>query len=343
MAKSLAVANNRDIVVSWIYVWSKQQEMSINEQRIILRILEFCQSELDGVRIKNNLRKIQHGLQDVNLKMFISDVFFSNYKPADIKQTLLKLRERSFVYEDTTSDKWWACGFIEKPEINSRDGVMSFFVDNRLWDVFMNLTKGYRKFELNKALALPTSYSIRFYMFMSGQTRPLNISIDNLKERLGIPANMYKNRNGRDRIDHLEERVLKPAKAALDRCCPYTFSYIKVRENPRNGHSKVIGFRFYPRYQPQFRDDKLEMKCLKSKVTAYYQMSSRLYEYLYYSCGFTSQEINRNKKTFTMAEEKIKDLIGELSALNEKSKNKKNPKGWIVNSIKGMMKDRCCD
>ena len=39
-------------------------------------------------------------------------------------------------------------------------------------------------------------------------------------------------KNGKDRIDHFEERVLKPAKAALDESCPYTFNYVKVRENP---------------------------------------------------------------------------------------------------------------
>ena len=46
MAKKLPTTKNKDIVVSWIYTWSKQQEMSINEQRVLLRILEFCQTEL---------------------------------------------------------------------------------------------------------------------------------------------------------------------------------------------------------------------------------------------------------------------------------------------------------
>ena len=39
------------------------------------------------------------------------------------------------------------------------------------------------------------------------------------------------------------------AKAALDESCPYTFNYVKVRENPNNKRSKVTGFRFYPVYQ----------------------------------------------------------------------------------------------
>ena len=37
--------------------------------------------------------------------------------------------------------------------------------------------------------------------------RDRDISLENLKERLGIPADKYKDKNGKDRIDHCEERV----------------------------------------------------------------------------------------------------------------------------------------
>ncbi|HHH1669863.1 TPA: replication initiation protein [Yersinia enterocolitica] len=340
MAKNLPVTKNKDIVVSWIYTWSKQQEMSINEQRVLLRILEFCQSELKGIKIKDNMYQLQHGLWNVDLEMPISYAFFSDYKPVEVENTLRKLRERTFEYKDPITEDWWACGFIEKPYVKYRKGIMTFSVDNRLWDVFMNFTKGYREFELNKALALPTGYSLRFYMLMSGQVYPLDISLDNLKERLGIPADKYKDKNGKDRIDHFEERVLKPAKTALDESCPYTFNYVKVRENPNNKRSKVTGFRFYPVYQPQFRDEELEGKELQAKVTARYQIDSHVYEYLRYSCGFTSEEINRNKETFITAQEKITDLIGNLALLNGKSREKNNPKGWIINALKGKIKDK---
>ena len=339
MTKKLPVEENKDIIVSWIYVWSKQQEMSINEQRVILRILEFCQSELKGIKIKDYMCQLQHGLRNVDLEMPISHAFFSDYKPVDVENTLRKLRERTFEYKDPISGDWWACGFIEKPYVKYRRGLMTFSVDNRLWNVFMNFTKGYREFELNKALALPTGYSLRFYMLMSGQINPLEISLENLKERLGIPADKYKDNNGKDRIDHFEERVLRPAKAALDASCPYTFNYVKMRENPNNKRSRVIGFMFYPVYQPKFRDEELEVKELQAKVTARFQIDNHIYDYLRYSCGFTSEEINRNKETFITAQEKIVDLIGELAILNGKSREKHNPKGWIINALKGKIKE----
>ena len=278
MKKKLPITKNKDVVVSWVYTWSKQQDMSIHEQRIVLRILEACQAELKGVKLKDyagTKRKFEHGLWDVDAQMHVSDVIFSGRDYNEIIAALDSLAGRFFTYED--DEEWWKCGFISNPKYKKHTGIITFRVSNDLWGVFTKFAKGYREFELNKALALPTGYSLRFYMLMSGQVYPLDISLDNLKERLGIPADKYKDKNGKDRIDNFEERVLKPAKAALDESCPYTFNYVKVRENPNNKRSKVTGFRFYPVYQPQFRDEELEGKDLQAKVTARYQIDSHVY------------------------------------------------------------------
>ena len=38
MKKNLpALQENKDMVVSWVYTWSRQKEMSVNEQHVILR------------------------------------------------------------------------------------------------------------------------------------------------------------------------------------------------------------------------------------------------------------------------------------------------------------------
>ena len=330
------------LLFSWVYTWSKQQDMSIHEQRIVLRILEACQAELKGVKLKDyagTKRKFEHGLWDVDAQMHVSDVIFSGRDYNEIIAALDFFGRTFFLLTKMTRNGGSADLYLTQ-NIKKRTGIITFRVSNDLWDVFTKFAKGYREFELNKALALPTGYSLRFYMLMSGQVYPLDISLENLKDRLGIPADKYKDKNGKDRIDHFEERVLKPAKAALDESCPYTFNYVKVRENPNNKRSKVTGFRFYPVYQPQFRDEELEGKELQAKVTARYQIDSHVYEYLRYSCGFTSEEINRNKETFITAQEKITDLIGELALLNGKSREKNNPKGWIINALKGKIKDK---
>ena len=79
MKKKLPITKNKDVVVSWVYTWSKQQDMSIHEQRIVLRILEACQAELKGVKLKDyagTKRKFEHGLWVLMRKCMYLTLFF---------------------------------------------------------------------------------------------------------------------------------------------------------------------------------------------------------------------------------------------------------------------------
>ena len=331
MKKKLPITKNKDVVVSWVYTWSKQQDMSIHEQRIVLRILEACQAELKGVKLKDyagTKRKFEHGLWDVDAQMHVSDVIFSGRDYNEIIAALDSLAGRFFTYED--DEEWWKCGFISNPKYKKHTGIITFRVSNDLWDVFTKFAKGYREFELNKALALPTGYSLRFYMLMSGQVYPLDISLDNLKDRLGIPADKYKDKNGKDRIDNFEERVLKPAKAALDESCPYTFNYVKVRENPNNKRSKVTGFRFYPVYQPQFRDEELEGKELQ-RVS---EMKNVILEHLYHKPLIDPAEL---LNTLHEYRDMIAPFVCDVSAFLDKAL--KEGKTILLEGQLGTMKD----
>ena len=338
MAKNLPIRTpNRDVVVSWVYTWSRQQNMSIHEQRIVLRILEQCQLEaLQGVMIRNytgqNAPKFEHGLFDVDVTMHVSDVIFSNREYKEIIDALDALSSRFFTYED--DEVWWKCGFISNPKYQKRTGVITFRVDNKLWGVFTKFAKGYREFELNKALQLPTTYAVRFYMLMSGQKQPFDMSVEKLKLWLGIPAELYKTKDGKDRIDHLEARVIKPAKEALDASCPYTFDYLKQRENDRNIRSKVTGFKFIPIYQPKYRDMDLEKRELVAQIPTTFVIETEIYHYMTEQMEFTREEMNRNKQTIVDAQKVVPDLLGELAILKGKSRTAHNPKGYIIAAIK---------
>lgn len=332
---------NRDVVVSWLYTWSRQQDMSIHEQRIILRILEQCQLEaLQGVYVSNYMNpstKFEHGLWDVDVQLHVSDVIFSNREYEEIIKALDDLSGRFFTYED--NEVWWKCGFISNPKYVKRTGIITFRVANDLWDVLTKFAKGYREFELNKALCLPNGYALRFYMLMSGQTEPIDLTIDNLKKWLGIPDDKYKDKQGKDRIDHLEERVLKPAQKALDETCPYTFTYEKIRENPNNIRSRVLKIRFRPVYQDQHRDQSLKGKTLQARVSGRNLIEQELYDYLTQQLQFTAEEVNRTKDTWIGAQEFLDDPILALSNLKGKAREAMRPKAYMVGAIRGMVND----
>ena len=57
---------NKDIVISFVYAWARQKEMSILEQRVVLRIMEFASNHLKGFKLKDNLRQLDLGLFEGN-------------------------------------------------------------------------------------------------------------------------------------------------------------------------------------------------------------------------------------------------------------------------------------
>ena len=175
---NLPEKNNKDVVVSFIYAMAREPNMSVSEKRVILRIIEFAQNQIRGIRIRDNLRKIEHGLWQKKLTMPITDAFFSNYKRSEVRDALLKLRTRTFEYcikdKEKRIEEWWACGYIEQPEVRFGKGMMTFLVNNRLWDVLLNLSQGVRIFELEKAICLPTVRAIDMYILLSGQKKPWN-------------------------------------------------------------------------------------------------------------------------------------------------------------------------
>ena len=122
MKKKLPITKNKDVVVSWVYTWSKQQDMSIHEQRIVLRILEACQAELKGVKLKDyagTKRKFEHGLWDVDAQMHVSDVIFSGRDYNEIIAALDSLAGRFYDLKDISEDLAALDGFRDNDAGNA--------------------------------------------------------------------------------------------------------------------------------------------------------------------------------------------------------------------------------
>ena len=95
----------------------------------------------------------------------------------------------------------------------------------------------------------------------------------------------------------------------------------------------------FPIYQPQFRDDDLERKDLQKKVSISWILDRNTKDYLIHSFGFTTAEIKQNISLFERAVKEI-NLIQFMSIIKEKvrTKNIKNPKGYLINAIKKELK-----
>ena len=339
---NLPEKNNKDVVVSFIYAMAREPNMSVNEKRVILRIIEFAQNQIRGIRLRNNLRKIEHGLWQKKLSMPISDAFFSDYKRSAVKDTLLKLRNRTFEFcikdKEKKLEEWWACGYIEQPEVKFGKGMMSFLVDNRLWDVLLNLSSGVRIFELEKALNLPTVRAIDMYILISGQKTPWNWTIPQLKERLGIDPKAYKDKKGKDRTDNLE-KVLTDLQDDL-KDCPYTFKYEKIRVNQDYIRSPIKYFKIIPIHQIDKRDSDIERRKIQAKLSPELLITPENLIYLRSKCKFTEKGIASNKDTLIEAQKLFPNLISVIEDIkkNTNSSTKSLP-AYIIGALKNKIKE----
>ena len=325
---------NKDILTSFVYAWSRQKEMSLIEQRVVLRIIERASNAINGIKLKDNMRKLDVGLRNVTITMPVQDVMLNTKRRhADIEKALYNLRSRTFEYRE--NGRYTVCGFINNATYTYGSGEIKVEVDNKIWEVLLDFTSGYHRFELNKALALPTTYSLQFYMAMSGQNQPRHMTIEQLKDWLAIPQDSYKT-DGKDRIDHLEARVLKPVKKVLDKLCPFSFTYEKVRQNPMNKKSPVVGFILRSQYLPKNRDPELEKKSLLAMVPPGFHDPEAI-NYMKTRMGITLLELNPHKELLDKASRVLPDFIGVLARI-QGHRRKRNGEvmgtGWVIKCIK---------
>ena len=152
---------NKDQIQSYIMTTAKY-DFSVYEKRILYRIVEMAQGELQGVRFATDCKKIEHTLFDtVHITMPIASLLNgeSDENYTRVKQALLSLQKKIFTYED--EKEWISISIIALPKIKKRSSVVSFQIDSHIWDCCLDFSKGFRKYELATAMKFKSVYSMQ--------------------------------------------------------------------------------------------------------------------------------------------------------------------------------------
>jgi hypothetical protein len=313
--------SNKDILQSYILTTAKY-DYSVYEKRILYRLVEIAQSEIEGLKFSNDCRKVEHDLFGlVSITLPISSILANendkNYKKA--KDALISLSQKYIIYED--SEVWEKINIVVLPRIEKRKSTFTFTISPRIWDCILNFSKGYRKFELKTAMQFESVYAMRFYELVSGQESPITYNIDTLKDLFQI-SGKYK------KINDFIKRVIEPAKTELDKCSPYTFNY-NMNKTGRTFTSVTL----FPKYQAKYRDEDLETHTLQKQISLSWDLPKDVVDYLKHNFGFTTDGIKNNIDLFKLVNDKI-DLIQFLANIKGKARDSNNPQGYIVGAIR---------
>ena len=317
--------DHKYLIQSYIFTTAKY-DYTVYEKRILYRLVEYAQAEIAGIKIKDNMHSLHHTQDDAVIVMPIASIlvpgeennYNKNYSVA--KKACKALGTKYFEYEDENG-RYYGDTIISHIRIDKGTGLMKFNVADWLWQGILNFSKGFRKYDMAVAMKLRSTYSMRFFEVMSGQSKPLEITVPDLRK-------MFRLENKYDKINDFQRRVLKAAREELDRVSPYSFEY-----TPNFIGKNIVSYTFYPIFIAANQDEKLIEQEKRAKVTARLQLDNRIYEYLRISYGFTPIEINKNKKTLLEGQKRIVNFLDFIANLRPNAIKATNSKAYIIGAI----------
>lgn len=317
---------SRQVVQSYIFT-TAIYDFNVYEKRVLYNLVKLAQSQIEGVKLSESLYRIDHAYKEyvlIELPMsdFLTDGDDKNH--SRIKAALKSLHQKTFTYSD---DGVWECfSIIANPRIRLRSSKVSFIVDARVWDVLLDFSRGFSRYDLEVAFALESSYSMRLYEMMAGQRDPIAYSIESLRKEFGLED---KYRLNKDFI----RRVIESAKNELDSKSPVTFTYRPLKDG-----KKITRILFFPvRHQDRLPKDSLFKETARRYGSGAHLSSEETR--ILKEIGFTQTGIKNNLDLLLQCKEQL-DFIYELAIISGKSREKRNPCGWCIKTLKGKLEDK---
>lgn len=319
------------IIVESYHLAAARDNAGIYGQRLMLRIAEAAQCELYGIKPSQagrvQVRPELWGGREIVLPL--ADIM----NPEDTNHTAVRAAiqrlQKTLISYEPAPGEWFSFAFLGATHIAK--GMITTRVEKELWQCFLDFSKGFRAFELEKAISFKRVASLRLYILMSQQRAPIVYTIDDLKAMLGV-AEKYKKTN------HFLERIVKPAKAELDEAAPYTFDWEPIRKEGGRGNPEkreITAIRFHPIHQPS--KSGAEEQAVISRLNMW-DLPQVAKDMLRHDFGFTYQEYNRNRRLFDAARD-AGDLADFLQRIKPKATRAKNSKGYVIRAIRQHLRE----
>ena len=317
--------SSRHVVQSYVFT-TAVYDFNVYEKRVIYNLVKLAQSQIEGVKLSDNLYRIDHAYRDyLMVELPISDFLIDedDKNHARVKSALKSLHQKTFTYQD---DGTWECfSIIANPKIRLRSSKVSFIVDSRVWDVLLDFSRGFSRYDLEVAFNLETSYSMRFYELLAGQKEPIAYTIDFLRKEFLLEGKYKLNKD-------FIRRVVDSSKRELDEKSPVTFTYRPLKEG-----RKITRLMFYPiRQEAKQPHDAFIKEAIRKYGSAPILSSDE--RRMLMEIGFSERGIRNNLQLLLECKKKL-DFIYELAIIAGKCRDKSNPCGWCIKTLEGKLAD----
>ena len=305
-----------EIVQSFIYSVARVK-LSLYEQRILLKVIEYAQVVLKGKLIKNMLFRMEHDLDNVKIELPVRYVLTDGSQHYEqVKEAARNLMSRKFEFWDTSAKTWYSSPLIYNVAYVQGSGLLSFYVSKMLFDVALDFTKGFCRYDLETALTLNNPHAVRLYALLSNQTHPIIYPISDLKKMFGV-EDKYK--QTRDFI----KKIIDPSKLALDKVGCNTFTYSKIFEK-----NAVKALQFVPVKKRTETANELAAKISMKRL-----VDNEILVVMISYMGFTTKELSAHKVLLNDFC-KLPFAQDQIYAIERRFRKKKKNKGYVIAAIR---------
>lgn len=309
-----------DLIQSYIFTVGRG-DLSLYEQRILLRIVEHAQEAVKGLYVGHLDGVLPHHFDNVRIDVPARYLLTEGSKHYEhVKRAALSLMQRTVMYEDPRRGIWFATPLIYNVRYQAGQGLLTFYVARELFDVILDFSKGFKRYNLNAALSLNSPAAIRMFQLMESQRGPITFTVEWLKAMFGVEKK-YSQTAG------FIKKVIEPAQKALDAAGLTGFTFTRVKHG-----NKVTALTFTPIHRTQWEETQLAAKLPVARI-----VNSELIARLMADFSFTTKELSAHKTTLKHFSNLpntwvyYNDLLG-------RSRGKTDPKAWVIGSIKSIVK-----
>lgn len=302
------------------YIFSVcRSSLSLYEQRIVLRIVEFAQTMLADVTMRDVVGSQMAVDDNVKVTLSLRDIMCEDNKAKHyeyVREAFSSLMSRKVEFWDADKKVWYGSSVIYNCSIVKASGKATFYVSRVFLCALLDFTKGYCQYDLQVALSLKSPYSVRLFMLLCNQSHPVEFSVDQLKRMLCQDPEAYQ-----QSADFIK-RVVEPSRKELDAKGCNSFTITKIS----GAYNKTVALMFHP--VKRTKADNLRAQVSTARI-----IDRHLWIILSSQAGFSYRELSAHKKLWESFQQ-VPDCLSICLDIVARARAAGKAKGWIIQAIR---------
>lgn len=294
-------------------------KLSLYEQRLLVKAVQAGQSKLTSIPIGATRKALPHN-GAVEIEIQTKEICQDGQHYDYVLQAAKALTTKNVTYIDE-GGSWTTCSWVMRARHQAKTGKIYILMDERFYKCMYDLTKGYSHYDLQRALSYKRATTVRLYILLNSQRRPITYTIEQLKHITGTMGQYAK-------TNDFIRKVITPAHDEIKQGGGQYWEFTYLKEG-----TKIKGLTFTPIMRTDDREEQASFKEIKKWLPLDYV------KILLQHAGFTTWQLSCHKALLSDLAT-IPDGLDLLLGVIQRARKARpvNMQGYIINALKAEIK-----